>query len=186
MKKVQILIFSTVAILLFSGCNKEDVIQHTLSPSIQTSVSTENQNDEISALKQRVSELETELQQRVGHLENYFDRRTPESVAKLWCEAIRTRNGALQYALFSEELKDKKHDDFVSISWHTGVSNPHVTGFTIDKPIQSEDGQTLIKVILRYEVSGGDPFDGKCILTLKQTQKEINDDWYITSLKDEF
>jgi hypothetical protein len=93
-------------------------------------------------------------------------------------------NGALQYALFSKELKDKTHDDFVSMNWHTGVSSPHASDFTIGKPIRSEDGQTQIKVILRYVASGGDPVDETCTLYLKQTQQEINDDWYITSLKE--
>lgn len=185
MKKVNVLRFSIIAALLFSGCGKENVIQQTAGASVQAPVSTENQNKEISELKQRVSKLEAELQQRVGKLENYFDRTTPEAVAKLWGEAVRERNGAVQYALFSEELKGKTYDDFVSINWHTGVSNPHVTGFSIGKPVQAKDGQTEIKVVLRYEVSGEDPVDSTSILSLKQTQKEINDNWYITSIKDE-
>jgi hypothetical protein len=184
MKKVQIFIFSAIAMLLFSGCNQKNVIQHTSSSSTQSSVSMENQNNEIAALRQKINELEIELQQRVGHLENYFDRGTPESVARLYGEAVKTRNGALQYALFSKELKDKTYDYFVSVNWHTGVSNPHVSDFTVNKAIRSEDGQTIINIILRYTVSGGEPSDETCTLSLKQTQKEINDDWYITSLKD--
>lgn len=90
----------------------------------------------------------------------------------------------MQYALFSKELKDKTYDYFISVNWHTGVSNPHVSDFTVDKSIRSDDGQTVINLIFRYTVSGEDPSDKTCTLSLKQTQKEINDDWYITSLKD--
>ena len=204
MKRIQIFIFSIAALLLFFGCNRKDLLQYKNSSSTQSSASVENQNEEISSLRQRINELEaelkqkerqnqnserinkleTELQRRVGHLENYFDRRTPESVARLYGEAVKTRNGALQYALFSKELKDKTYDYFVSVDWHTGVSNPNASDFTVDKPIRSEDGQAVINIIFRYTVSGGTPSDAKTTLSLKQTQKEINNDWYITSVKD--
>ena len=187
MKKVEIFILSIAAILSFSGCNQKDVIQDTSSLSTQSSVSTENQNKEIITLRHRINELEAveaELQRRVGSLENYFDRRTPESVARLWGEAVIRRSGSLQYALFSEELKEETHDGFVSMDWKTGVSSPHASEFTIGKPIRSKDGQAVIKVILRYVASGGDPVDETSTLSLKQTQKEINDDWYIISIKE--
>jgi hypothetical protein len=183
MKKVRIFILITIAIMLFSSCNKVDAFQHARSSPTVSSVSKENQNNEIIELNKRINRLETELQRRVGHLENYFDRRTPGSVASLWGEAVKTRNGALEYALYSKELKDETYDYFVSVDWHTGVSNPHVSDFTINKPVRSEDGQTLINVILRYTISGEEPSDETCTLSLKQTQKEINDDWYITSIK---
>lgn len=184
MKKVQIFIYSFIAVLLFSGCNQKAVIQHENSLAVQSPVLTGNQDDEILALRQRVNELETELERRVGHLENYFDRRTPESVASLYGEAVKTRNGALQYALFSKELKDKTYDDFISMDWHTGVSSPHVSDYSISKPIREEEGEATINVVLRYKASDGDPLDETCTLYLEQTQKEINDDWYITSIKD--
>lgn len=184
MKKIQVFILFTVAMLLFSGCNQKDVIQNTSDSPIQTSVPMENQNKELSSLKQKVYELETELQQRVGHLENYFDRRTPESVARLYGDAVKTRNGALQYALFSKKLKDENYDYFASVGWHTGVSNsPSISNFTVGKPIQSEDGQTVINIIFHYTVKDGNPANETCTLSLEQTQKETNDDWYITSLK---
>ena len=204
MKRIQIFIFSIAALLLFFGCNRKDLLQYKNSSSTQSSASVENQNEEISSLRQRINELEaelkqkerqnqnserinkleTELQRRVGHLENYFDRRTPQSVARLYGEAVKTRNGALQYALFSKELKEKTYDYFVSVDWHTGVSSPNASDFTVNKPTLSEDGQTVINIIFHYKVSGGDPLTAKTILSLKQTQKEINNDWYITSVKD--
>lgn len=173
MKKIQVIILFTVAMLLFSGCNQKDVIQNTTDSPIQTSVPMENQNKELSSLKQRV-----------GYLENYFDRRTPESVARLYGDAVKTRNGALQYALFSKKLKDENYDYFASVGWHTGVSNsPSISDFTVGKPIQSEDGQTVINIIFHYTVKDGNPANETCTLSLEQTQKETNDDWYITSLK---
>ena len=59
MKKVQIFIFSTVVLLLFSSCNQKDQVQYTSSSYTQSSASVENQNKEISELRQRINELET-------------------------------------------------------------------------------------------------------------------------------
>jgi hypothetical protein len=58
---------------------------------------------------------------------------TPDEAALLWSKGVKERNGALQYAVMSDELKAlyKEHLDANYPSWVTGFSSPWVEKFDI-------------------------------------------------------
>lgn len=136
---------------------------------------------ELQSLREQVDALQNEMERRVGHLENYFDRSSPEKVAALWCEAVMKRNGALEYALYSDALKAETYDVFVELDWHTGVSSPHAVEFAVENAQPTGDA-VIVPVALRMVASGGVDGIEPYILTLRQTQLNVNEDWYITAV----
>jgi len=139
------------------------------------------QERELQALREQVDALQNELERRVCQLENYFDRSSPEKVAALWCEAAMQRNGALEYALYADALKAETHDGLVELNWRIGVSSPHAVEFVVENAQPTGDA-VMMPVALRMVASGGVDFMEPYILTLRQTQLDVNEDWYITAV----
>lgn len=67
------------------------------------------------------------LQRRVQLLEAALEPRAPREAAERWAEGVRTRNGALQYALLTPELREKALDYYEGLGWVTGTSSPWAT-----------------------------------------------------------
>lgn len=73
--------------------------------------------------------------------ENNFDRlvkgfsfpSSGEEAAKMYAEAVKERNGAIQYALLSDVMRAERYGDFSSFAFVTGVSSPWVGSYEISK-----------------------------------------------------
>lgn len=73
--------------------------------------------------------------------ENNFDRLikgfsfplSGEAAAKMYAEAVKTRNGAVQYGLFSDEIRKNKFMELSDLAFVTGVSSPWVDNYEITK-----------------------------------------------------
>ncbi|WP_052339542.1 copper amine oxidase N-terminal domain-containing protein [Gorillibacterium massiliense] len=63
-----------------------------------------------------------------------------------YAEAVKTRNGAWQYALMTDSLKEKSKEGFESFNWVTGVSSPWVDRYTIGQPVKNTDGSLVYRV----------------------------------------
>jgi hypothetical protein len=57
---------------------------------------------------------------------------SPQRCVDEYAKAVKNRNGAIQYALMDDELREKNRADFNS-SWVTGVSSPWVESYDITK-----------------------------------------------------
>ena len=68
---------------------------------------------------------------RIQLLEKALAPTTADQAAQDWAQALKTRNGAWQYALLSEELRAEKLADF-EMSWVTGFSSPWVTDYEVE------------------------------------------------------
>lgn len=51
----------------------------------------------------------------------------------MYAEAVKTRNGAVQYGLFSEQLRKEKYEEFKELSFVTGTSSPWVDSYEVTK-----------------------------------------------------
>jgi hypothetical protein len=71
------------------------------------------------------------LQERLKMLESAIVPTTAEATIDMWAKAVQGRNGALQYALFTENAKLGAKQSFESFRWVTGSSSPWVEGYTI-------------------------------------------------------
>lgn len=82
---------------------------------------------------------------RIAGLEEALAPKTPQEAADTWAEGVKTRNGALQYAVMSDKLREIYRADFEGAHWSTGVSSPWVDSYEVIN--QSENNGTY-----EYEV----------------------------------
>ena len=149
-KKLILLTILMVSVSIFSACEKFD--QNNIK-SIVSSEGISNLNDKTEETQININELKKDYELRIMFLEEYLyeDNNTPEAVAKLWIEAYRIRNGAVRYALYSNELREKEHEQFVGMSWSLGLSDsPKIKEYNIEEPILQENGQTLVPLNVSF------------------------------------
>lgn len=72
------------------------------------------------------------LQQRVQLLEQALQPTQASSLISMYAEAVKNRNGAVQYMLYCDDLQKKFLPDFQRMNWVTGVSSPSVMSYKID------------------------------------------------------
>lgn len=86
---------------------------------------------------------------RITLLERALEPKEPYAAVKAWAEGVKTRNGALQYAVMSPKLKDLNYDGFVELGWVTGVSSPWVESYEIVEKYRLNDDiyRYLVKFI---------------------------------------
>lgn len=68
---------------------------------------------------------------RIFMLEKALAPDSTEAVANLFAKANKERNAAVQFMLFSDQLKTKFKDSWPN--WVSGVSSPWITSYTIKK-----------------------------------------------------
>ena len=73
---------------------------------------------------------------------------TAEDTVKMYAEAVKMRNGAVQYGLMSDELRDKKYYEFNELGFVTGTSSPWVDSYEIENI-----GDNIYKVIFHLRTS---------------------------------
>jgi len=95
------------------------------------------------------------MKQRAELLERLIEGVTPEQTAKTYAEAVRTRNGAAQYAMLSPELKKQKYESYESMNWVTGVSSPWVESYEVVSASRLQSGAYRYEVKYNYMASTG-------------------------------
>lgn len=68
---------------------------------------------------------------RISLLEQALMPQDHLSAANTWAEAVKMRNGALQYALLAPAIQSEKYDEYAAMNWVTGTSSPWVKEYTI-------------------------------------------------------
>ncbi len=118
---------------------------------------------------------------RISLLESALAPKDPHAAVATWAEGVKTRNGALQYAVMSQELREDVYSHFVELNWTTGTSSPWVLSYeVIDKG--KIDGETFwYAVEFTYTDSKQSTFTArKCV-----TAKNYEGNWLITSVMDQ-
>jgi hypothetical protein len=100
-----------------------------------------------------------------------------EAVTK-WAKALSDRNGAYQYALFTEAYKSTTKPYFESEGWVTGGSSAWVNHFKIKKEKKINNSTYTYEIEFNLESSTG--YYGKETATL--TVKQIKNNWYINKV----
>ena len=95
-----------------------------------------------------------------------FGALTPENTALLWGKGVAGRNGALQYAVMSDELKKvyKEHLDKNYPAWVTGFSSPWVDKFEIIESKRVSKGE--YQVIMQFSLATSAGSEGKHLAKL--------------------
>jgi hypothetical protein len=107
---------------------------------------------------------------RISLLESALAPKDPLTAAKTWAEGVKTRNGALQYAVMSSQLRKETYSDFVESNWSTGTSSPWIESFDVREVCKVNSETYRYEVLFTYTDS---------------TRSTFTDTQYVTVIKDE-
>lgn len=123
-----------------------------------------------------------ELKIIMKELEEKLAPVNPEEALALWIKGQQARNGALQYAALSLELKEKAMTVIKDRGWVTGTSSPYLGKATLLETKQTDENT------VQYVVTYDEMLSGSIFNTFKQTitvQRQNGEDtarWYITHI----
>lgn len=120
-------------------------------------------------------------QRRIELLEDALAPRTADLAAYSWAEAIKTRNGAWQYAIMDEKLRSEYLEQFEATNWVTGFSSPWVERYRVIRQSVDEEGNVTFKVEFDWYTSAGFAYSNSGTLTVSEFENP--DRWLITYLK---
>lgn len=106
--------------------------------------------DEANQTVNILNKTEDDADKRLEMLEFALVSQTPEEVAKTYAIGVMSRNGALQYALLSEELQAKCKADYEAWDWRTGASSPWSDSYEITSSEQQADGTWKFSIKYHY------------------------------------
>jgi hypothetical protein len=132
----------------------------------------------IDSNKTGTSENEIE-NTRILLLERALEPKEPYAAVKSWAEGVKTRNGALQYAVMSADLKSKYYSEFVGLGWVTGVSSPWVESYEIRELYRKDNDIYRFEVVFTYTDSTKSHFTTKEYVTANK----FNDSWFISAIE---
>jgi hypothetical protein len=118
-------------------------------------------------------------ERRIELLESALAPSSADEAVNAWAEAVKTRNGAVQYSLLSPELKKQTLIPYQSVNWVTGVSSPWVDSYQVSKGVPAADGNVAYNVTFTLKTSSGDAGTG----TVKVTVSQQDGNWPITGLE---
>jgi hypothetical protein len=122
--------------------------------------------------------IKSSLQEQLEMLERGIVPTTPEETISTWAKAVKNRNGALQYALFVENLKLGQKQAMEQFHWVTGASSPWVESYKVISQIENPD--KTLDVVVEFDLATSTGYAGKD--QAKLTLVKINDQWFIKDL----
>lgn len=84
-----------------------------------------------AAVEKPAEAAQSTLAEQLKMLESGIVPTSPYETVQTWAKAVKMRNGALQYALFTEQARLGLKTPMESFHWVTGTSSPWVEGFTV-------------------------------------------------------
>lgn len=119
---------------------------------------------------------------RIDLLEQALRPISPGDAIGKWAEGVKTRNGALQYAVMSPGLREQNYEYFVSSNWVTATSSPWVESYEITEESEALDGAVLYKVKFALATSTGDA--GTIVSDV--VVKQYDETWLVDQITEEF
>lgn len=116
---------------------------------------------------------------QISLLEKALAPQDSYTAVKTWAEGVKTRNGALQYAVMSPELRKDVYSDFVKVNWTTGTSSPWIQSFEVIDRGKLDDNTFWYAVEFTYTDSTQSTFTTREYVTVKN----YDGNWLIASLK---
>ncbi|WP_211746931.1 hypothetical protein [Paenibacillus sp. Marseille-Q4541] len=120
---------------------------------------------------------------QIDRLESAMVPSTAKEALNTWVKGIQTRNGALQYAVFSPELRSKTKKEFEDHYWTTGGSSPHMS--EIEKLKTKSLSKSTTQFSFDYGlVASNWKGKGSAVVTVKKTMTSNGyEAWYVTNIK---
>lgn len=131
---------------------------------------------ELSSLVTNETDKEAStLAQQLSLLQSALAPETAKEAAESWGKAISMRNGAFQYALFTQELKEKAEPYFKQEGWVTGGSSPWVETWEVTG--EKKRGDATYEYTVTFALASSTGYFGKESATI--TVKNVKRNWYI-------
>jgi len=124
----------------------------------------------------------TMLSHQVTRLEDALVATTPKEALDTWVKGIQTRNGALQYAVFSPELRQQTQAEFAENYWVTGGSSPHMAEIEQLDVKQIDETTTLYTFDYNLVASNWHGM-GKAVVTVQKKKTDRAEGWFITRVQ---
>lgn len=123
------------------------------------------------------------LERQLRSLENALLPQNAAEAAQLWIRGVQNRNGAMQFAVMSPELRSKTRSTFDENYWVTGGSSPHMA--EVDKLTNKAIDKSTVEVSFDYPLKASNwSGSGKAVLTVKQMNNEQGfEGWLITRIQ---
>ena len=127
-----------------------------IAESLGAEVRWDNDTRTVHITKDQFKDEKWNYDMRISLLEQALSPKSPDEAVVKWADGVKMRNGALQFAVMSEELREQKLEDFSSLRWVTGTSSPWIEQYEITEQSQTSDGSWQYKVKFALKTSTGD------------------------------
>jgi hypothetical protein len=106
----------------------------------------------------------------------------PKEAAEWWVKGIKSRTGAVQYAMLSPALQKQTRAKFEKIGWLTGASSPWIDHARFVKVNKVSD--VKVQYTLEYELITSEGSHGKQqkAVTVEKNPEPLQKNWYITEI----
>ena len=118
------------------------------------------------------------VQVRIDLLEKAFSAATAKDAVNAWAKGLQDRNGAIQYAYLSKDLRAKYYFVMEDLNWVTGGSSPWMEHFTVTKENKFSDQKVVYD--LTFEVT--DSSKAKKQEQAKVTAVLVDKNWVISDI----
>lgn len=135
----------------------------------------------VNIIKEQFQDEKWNYEMRVSLLEKALSPGSREEAVVKWAEGVKTRNGALEFAVMSPELRQEKLDYFKSCGWVTGTSSPWIESYEISEQPEAMDGIWQYKVEFALKTSTGDAGFTVAEILIKQYE----DVWLVDQVSEE-
>ncbi|MCM3715342.1 stalk domain-containing protein [Alkalihalobacillus oceani] len=123
-------------------------------------------------------EEDKSLQRQVELLRNWIAPVSANKAVETWAEAVKQRNGAVQYAMFAPDVQEQTREQLKRFNWVTGVSSPWVERYEINEQKVSAEDAVKYEVIFHMATSTGSAGTAHASLTVSKG----DGGWLITEL----
>lgn len=180
-------VFLVISPVLFASTTvgERSELSADSEPGAQVSETNKDQvgDRRSEAEPEMAAEIES-LQFRMDLLHQALAPDTPEEAIQLYAEGLKTRNGALELAAMSPELRKKKEDQYKKMHWITGTSSPWIEQIRMSEGTENPDGTYTYHLQLYWRTSTEpeQPEDWSQIPHEFVVVSEVDGHWYVTDL----
>ncbi|RXZ78900.1 copper amine oxidase N-terminal domain-containing protein [Paenibacillaceae bacterium] len=146
---------------------------------------TVNWRQKDKTVELRTPEIDSRERQ-TAMLERALAAKDPQDAVSRWADGVHSRNGALQYALMSPELRKQERPYMEEAGWVTGTSSPWLERYQIGEKIAQQDGSYLFDVKFDYRDSTTmeEQIDWADIESFQVLVTKHEENWYISKFID--
>ncbi|WP_165972068.1 YCF48-related protein [Paenibacillus piri] len=117
-------------------------------------------------------------QRQIELLQSAIAPSSAQAAVQTWADAVKSRNGAVQYAVLSPALQGQTVKQYEELGWVTGTSSPWVESYQLSAGVKSDAGINY-DVQFQLKTSSGDAGVEKA----KVTAGSLDGKWFITGLQ---